>query len=188
MEWTEAFKVVFAMVASVGGASAIILILSSWLVKVWGQRILSRERAELHRLAKQHAISFSQLHVERAYVIKDLYEKLVDLYDSMQSLLNYFQGADKPSLDEKTQVFRDAHNEVIRAAARNKIYFGKDTCEIMDRLLFSSRDTHIDKTTYPIDQRHPELHAVKGLYMDTIFEDLHIDGLRWCSWDCELHY
>ncbi len=51
MEWTEAFKVVFAMVASVGGASAIILILSSWLVKVWGQRILARERTELHRLA-----------------------------------------------------------------------------------------------------------------------------------------
>ena len=75
MEWTEAFKVVFAMVASVGGASAIILILSSWLVKVWKQRILSRERAELHRLAKQHEISFSQLHVERAHVIKDLYEK-----------------------------------------------------------------------------------------------------------------
>lgn len=93
MEWTEAFKVVFAMVASVGGASAIILILSSWLVKVWKQRILSRERAELHRLAKQHEISFSQLHVERAHVIKDLYEKLADLYDSMQSLLNYFQAS-----------------------------------------------------------------------------------------------
>ena len=93
MEWTEAFKVVFAMVASVGGASAIILILSSWLVKVWGQRILSRERAELHRLAKQHEISFSQLHVERAHVIKDLYEKLVDLYDSMQSLnIKYSQS------------------------------------------------------------------------------------------------
>ena len=87
MEWTEAFKVVFAMVASVGGASAIILILSSWLVKVWGQRILYRERAELHRLAKQHEISFFQLHVERAHVIKDLYEKLVDLYDSMQSFI-----------------------------------------------------------------------------------------------------
>ena len=87
MDWTEAFKIVFAMVASVGGASAIILILSSWLVKVWGQRILSRERAELHRLAKQHEISFSQLHVERAHVIKDLYEKLVDLYDSMQSFI-----------------------------------------------------------------------------------------------------
>jgi hypothetical protein len=166
MEWTEAFKVVFAMVASVGGASAIILILSSWLVKVWGQRILSRERAELHRLAKQHEISFSQLHVERAHVIKDLYEKLVDLYDSMQSLLNYFQGADEPSLDEKAQVFREAHNEFIHAVARNKIYFGKDTCEIMDRLFFSSRDTYIDKTTYPIDPRHPELHAVKCLYQE----------------------
>jgi hypothetical protein len=54
MKWTEAFKFVFAMVASVGGASAIILILSSWLGKVWAQRILARERAELHRLAKQH--------------------------------------------------------------------------------------------------------------------------------------
>ena len=65
MEWTEAFKVVFAMVASVGGASAIILILSSWFGKVWAQRILDRERTELHRLAKQHEITFSQLHVER---------------------------------------------------------------------------------------------------------------------------
>lgn len=42
------------MAASVGGASAIILILSSWLGKVWAQRILARERTELHRLAKQH--------------------------------------------------------------------------------------------------------------------------------------
>jgi hypothetical protein len=166
MEWTEAFKVVFAMVASVGGASAIILILSSWLVKVWGQRILARERTELHRLAKQHEISFSQLHVEHAHVIKDLYEKLVDLYDSMQSLLNHFQDADEPSLDEKAQVFRDAHNVFIRAVALNKIYFGKDTCEIMDRLFFSSRDTYIDKTMYPMDPRHPELHKVKGLYQE----------------------
>ena len=84
----------------------------------------------------------------------------------MQSLLNYFQGADEPGLDEKAQVFRDAHNEFIRAVARNKIYFGKDTCEIMDRLFFSSRDTYIDITTYPIDPRHPELHAVKGLYQE----------------------
>ena len=121
MKWTEAFKLVFAMVAAVGGASAIILILSSWLGKVWGQRILARERAELHRLAKQHEISFSQLHVERAHVIKVLYEKLVDLYDSMQSLLKYFQGADEPSLDEKAQVFRDAHNEFIRAVARPRV-------------------------------------------------------------------
>ena len=96
----------------------------------------------------------------------NLYEKIVDLYDSMQSLLNYFQGADEPSLDEKVQVFREAHNEFIRAVARNKIYFGKDTCEIMDRLFFSSRDAYIDKTTYPIDPRHPELHGVKGLYQE----------------------
>ena len=106
MKWTEAFKVVFAMVAAVGGASAIILILSSWLGKVWAQRILAREQAELHRLAKEHEIRFTELHLERAHVIKGLYEKLVDLYDSMHSLLNYFQGADEPSLDEKAQVFR----------------------------------------------------------------------------------
>jgi len=86
MKWTEAFKVVFAMVASVGGASAIILILSSWLGKVWGQRILARERAELHRLAKQHEIRFTELHVERAHVIKGLYEKLVDLFDNYEDV------------------------------------------------------------------------------------------------------
>jgi hypothetical protein len=166
MKWTEVFKLVFAMVASVGGAGAIIFILSSWLGKVWAHRILAREQAELHRLAKQHEIRFTELHVERAHVIKGLYEKLVDLYDSMQSLLKYFQGGGEPSLDEKAQVFRDAHNEFIRAVARNKIYFAKDTCEIMDRLCFTSRDTYIDITTYPIDPRHPELHVVKGLYQE----------------------
>lgn len=55
MKWTEAFKFVFAMVASVGCASAIILILSSWLGKVWAQRILARERAGYAPFAKNSA-------------------------------------------------------------------------------------------------------------------------------------
>ena len=84
----------------------------------------------------------------------------------MQSLLNYFQGADEPSLDEKAQVFREAHNKFIRAVARNKIYFGKDTCEIMDRLFFSSRDTYIGKTTLQEGSCTP--HILGIFFLDTL--------------------
>ncbi len=101
MKWTEAFKVVSPMVASVGGASAIILIMSSWLGKVWAQRILARERAELHRLAKQHEISFSQLHVERAHVIKGLYQERTEMWEKAREAFKKDINSLKERLEEE---------------------------------------------------------------------------------------
>ena len=94
MTWEDTFKIVTAMLTSVGGAGVIIFGLSSWLGKVWANRILEKEKSELARITKEHEIRFSELHLERAQTIKKLYVELDDLYQSMISLLKYFQGAE----------------------------------------------------------------------------------------------
>jgi hypothetical protein len=44
MSWDEVFKLTSAIFASVGGAAAIIFGLSSWLGKVWANRILEADK------------------------------------------------------------------------------------------------------------------------------------------------
>jgi hypothetical protein len=166
MNWEETFKLISAMLVSIGGASIIILGLSTWLGKVWANRILEKEKAQLTQLTKEHEIRFSQLHIERAQVIKQIYGELGELYDSMVSLLKYFQGVDEPKMEEKAKAFQDAHTKFIKSISKNKIYFSKESCEIMERLSFASRDAYIDITTYPIDPRDPEIFATPGLYRE----------------------
>lgn len=44
MNWEEAFKVVFSALGAVGGAGVVIVSLSTWLSKVWANRILEADR------------------------------------------------------------------------------------------------------------------------------------------------
>lgn len=166
MTWDDTFKIVTAMLTSVGGASIIILGLSSWLGKVWANRILEKEKAELDRMTKEHEIRFSQLHLDRAQTIKKLYVELDDLYQAMISLLKYFQGVDEPKMEEKAAKMKQAHQAFISTVYKNKIYFNKNMCDIMERLCFESRDAYTDLTTLPVDPRDPELHSVPGLYRE----------------------
>ena len=46
---TEIFSVATALLASVGGASILLIAMSSWLGRVWASRILEREKADLSR-------------------------------------------------------------------------------------------------------------------------------------------
>ena len=121
MTWDDTFKIVSAMLTSVGVASIIILGLSSWLGKVWANRILEKEKAELARMTKEHEIRFSQLHLDRAQTIKKLYVELDDLYQAMISLLKYFQGVDEPKMEEKAAKMKQAHQAFISTVYKNKI-------------------------------------------------------------------
>lgn len=49
MDWTETFKLITALLGSIGGAGIIILVLSNWLGKVWANRLMQRERAEYEK-------------------------------------------------------------------------------------------------------------------------------------------
>ena len=44
MDWDQTFRVGSAIIASVGGSGAIVLGLSSWLGKLWAERLMARNR------------------------------------------------------------------------------------------------------------------------------------------------
>jgi hypothetical protein len=56
MDWTDIFKLVATLFASLGGAGLILFAMSSWLGKVWANRIMANEKANHDRdLAKLRA-------------------------------------------------------------------------------------------------------------------------------------
>ena len=57
ISWTEILKIVAGVIAALGGGCFIVVALSSWLGKVWANRLMAKEtakfREDLERLAKQ---------------------------------------------------------------------------------------------------------------------------------------
>jgi hypothetical protein len=75
MNWDQAFKVVASMLASVGGAAVIIFGLSSWLGKVWANRIL-----EADKLKYQSALEVVKRYSESQFhLYNELWSSLCDL-------------------------------------------------------------------------------------------------------------
>jgi hypothetical protein len=128
----------------------IVFALSSWLGKVWAERILNQEKHEFEKLRKEHETRFSKLHLERAEAIKDLAEHLQLLEDSLHSFLKDFQLVNEPDLETKIKDSIDAYNKFVYAYKKHRIFFPRDTEELMHRLALRSRDTYIDVQTYPV--------------------------------------
>lgn len=104
----------------------------------------------------EHRIRFSKLHDKRAEVIQDLYGKLVALDTAIHSVLKRFQKVGEASLEDKVREYGRLHNELNEFFLPNKLFFDNKTCRIIDELLFLSRDTYFDITTYPVDTESPE--------------------------------
>jgi hypothetical protein len=113
-------------------------------------------KSTLELVSIEHQIRFSKLHDKRAQVIQDLYVKLVRLDTAMHSVLKMFQTEGEPNIDEKIALYFKLHNELIEFFLPNRIFFGKDTCRVINDLLLLSREAYLDITTYPVDTSSPE--------------------------------
>lgn len=95
MTWDDVFKIIFSILASIGAGGAIVLALSSWLGKLWAQRILENERhklsSELEKtkrdldVIKETTLRFQndKLHIYR--IIVDVIAKLLAALDAHES-------------------------------------------------------------------------------------------------------
>lgn len=93
----EVFKISGAILASVGGAAAIIMALSSWLGKVWAGRILEKDKlaytSELERLKNQlradadkQQLIFSLYFEGQFKIYNDLWVSLIGLESEVEKL------------------------------------------------------------------------------------------------------
>lgn len=119
----EAFKVAGAIIASIGGSSVIILGLSSWLGKVWANRILQDEikkhtleiedfKGKLNKeIAVANSIIDKSTHVTKLQYDKEfsiyieIWEKLAECVVSTKHLYPIFEN--KPAKEEELEEFNN---------------------------------------------------------------------------------
>lgn len=150
MRWEDAFRFSTAILTSLGVGAAIVFAFSSWLGKVWAVRILDKERHDLSKLRKEHGIRFSKLHAERAEAIKEIVQMLQALDDSLHSFLKDFQPVNEPDLEKKIEKTIQIHSEFVNAYKKHRIFFSKETAELMHKIALCSRDAYFDVKTYPV--------------------------------------
>lgn len=128
----EVFTVASAIFASIGGAGVIILGLSSWLGKVWANRILESEKKE-HNKEIEHYKSRLELELQKVhyandkanYISKKQYEMEFTIYleiwesliDLNQKTFNLFRTYDRiPENEEELKEYKLAKFEEYRVS------------------------------------------------------------------------
>ena len=94
-------------------------------------------------------IKFSKLHEERAKVIKELYEKLVIFEESMKSLTSPMKFYGDMKEKEKLKMSREKGHEFEVYYRKNKIYFDKKICDILEEILKEMKYSQITFSVYP---------------------------------------
>lgn len=112
---------------------------------------LESHKNNLERIATEHSIRFQHLHSERATVVKDLYEKLVNLDESLYSTLRRFQAVGEADLEEKVGALGGNFNELRNYYLPKRIFLEESLCELIDKILDSAKDIFYDITTYAIN-------------------------------------
>jgi hypothetical protein len=156
-----------SIVTGLGGGAVLIWALSSWLGKVWANRLLEKDRlrynrelevvkTELGRASQEYLIKFSSLNAERGVIIRDLYKKLMSAQRTMHSILKPFQAEGEPSPTDKIKELVKSFNEFYQFYLNCRIYFPPRICKQIEDLALKLRDAHISITIYPVDPQDIE--------------------------------
>lgn len=116
MEWDSIFKITTGFLASVGSAGAIFFGLSSWLGKVWAQRILEQEK---NKLAMEFETTKRELDLAKEKLLNSHTDKTV-IYrmvtDTVAEILAAFDAHydRKLSPGEAKQVFENFNKDRLK--------------------------------------------------------------------------
>ena len=101
--------------------------------------------------------------LERITFIKELYEKLVDLNESLYSILRRLQAVGEASLEEKVNKLGKNFNELRKYYLYKRIFFKESECELIDIILESAKGIFYDITTFPVNTDDISYHYDKDL-------------------------
>ena len=115
-----------AIVFSLGGGAALVIALSSWLGKLWAQRIIQSEAAEHQRLTHQHNIRFSNIHATQAELIAKLYALLHKLRQGVRLLRDSANDDWLGKAEDYGWDLRGSASEAEKFYDTNCIYFSEE--------------------------------------------------------------
>jgi len=135
--------------ASLGGGVVIVYAFSSWLGRLWADRLMAKEtakhtqelerlRSDLRKVAFESEVRFSKLHEKRAEIIAELYSKLVVYVRSGE---NYLYGGHH---DKKYEAYIESFKDLTVFLERSEIYFSDSLCKGLSDFVFKVKQ-HTDE-------------------------------------------
>ena len=131
MTWDEAFKLISSAIIAVGGGGAMVLALSSWLGKVWAERILIADRdkyqRQLEKLKSELTLDVERLKADLALkleIAKRLSENQFHLYNDLWSSLcdlkisadGLWERVDRTSLKKFADQLKKTKAQILRSS------------------------------------------------------------------------
>jgi hypothetical protein len=89
---------------------------------------------ELQLITQQHKIQYSKLHVDRAEVINQLYQKLVAMESAMQSYMSPINLSPQLTREERQKVAGVAAQEFFGYFHKSEIFFDPSICQLIDEM------------------------------------------------------
>lgn len=136
-----------------------------WISKLFFEKYFSLQSKKLEQ---KHQIIFSKLHEERASIIAELYSKIMNVEDSLNSF-TYTIFNEEHKLSIKNEVAEDFRN-LRNFFERKKIYFSLELCEMFSRLFHKQTKIWVD-----IQRNDLVSEDEKGELFNKTKEDINID-------------
>jgi len=90
---------------------------------------------KLERIANEHKIKFEILHTQRSKVISELYSRIVEFYDGIDSFVAVILLVENDEdVEKEAQKLWRKVDEFKSYAEKNRIYFSKEVCALLDKM------------------------------------------------------
>jgi hypothetical protein len=141
---TETWDLALAIITSLGGGSAIVFGLSTFLGKVWAGRILEKDKlkyqsemesikSELNKKIHEHNVAISRVDSQRAEAVRELYVSLLEWFEAALQIRapNNLQNKDLevaiPTYQEWATKLRAESEKIEKLAMLNAIFISDET-------------------------------------------------------------
>lgn len=143
---TETWDLALAIITSLGGGSAIVFGLSTFLGKVWAGRILEKDKlkyqsemeaikSELNKKIHEHNVAISRVDSQRSEAVRELYVSLLEWFEAALKIRapNNLQDKDLevaiPAYQSWATELRAESEKIEKLAMLNAIFISDETYE-----------------------------------------------------------
>ncbi len=169
---SEIWSISAAVLTSIGGGGVLVLFMSSWLGKVWANRILEGDKAkyqkefaelkaELDRRLHAQNVAAARLDAQRVDAIRELYGALVAWHEAVIEIVapnNLEFGPEVETIEQYrrwSEVLHSRSAYLEKTAMHTAIYFSENTYQVIAKCGASASMMSIDFIGSVLNPRIP---------------------------------
>lgn len=170
MDWQEFIRTL----GYFGISATAISLLLAYLARTFTEQQLKKDieifKSDLLKEADKAKLQYSILQTKRAEVIREFYERLIELEEAGRALMSPIQSANGPPENDRGNLAINKHSDFRYFYLKNRIFFDKNTCGITDKILDTFWLALIDFQYKDVGSR--ERTAVWAKSWDTISKEI----------------